>query len=44
MLLLLTSITDQADILMELFIMATLNLFDEMEMLELLLLDKNNAI
>ena len=44
MLLLLTSTTDQAEVLMEVFIMATLNLFDGMEMLEVLLRDKNNAI
>ena len=44
MLLLLTSTTDQAEVLMKVFITAIIDLFDGMEMLEVLLQDKNNAI
>ena len=44
MLLLLNSVTDEAEILKELYFTTTLNLFDGIEMLEVLLQDKNDAI
>ena len=44
MLLLLNSVTDEVEILKELYFTATLNLFDGIEMLEVLLQDTNNAI
>ena len=44
MLLLLNSVTDEVEILKELYFTATLNLFDGIEMLEVLLQDRNNAI
>ena len=44
MLLLLTSTTDNAEVLMEVYFSATLDLFDGMEMLEVLLQDRNDAI
>ena len=42
--LLLTSTTDQAEVLMEVYFSATLDLFDGMEMLEVLLQDRKDAI
>ena len=44
MLLLLNSVTEEAEILKELYFTMTLNLFDGIEMLEVLLQDRNNAI
>ena len=44
MLLLLNSVTDEVEILKQLYFTATLNFFDGIEMLEVLLQDRNNAI